>query len=135
MSEYSFQEVMREKTRMHRHYVDKYGFGDCGTCPLKYVVCNKSNCEWNEDDYKAVENIVMEWAKEHPVAVYPTWTEWLRSMGMVSTGTVTETRHTLNSINITNKKADILCGDADKPIPEELAVKIGLKPKKVKPDA
>lgn len=135
MIEHSFQEVMREKTRMHEHFVKKYGSGDCGTCPLRYVVCNKPNCEWNEKDYEAIESIVMKWAADHPVPVYPTWAEWLRSLCLTVQRETPFREVGENTINIVTKLVDVLTEKANDPIPEELAVKIGLKPKRLEPNA
>ena len=58
---------------------------------------------------------VMQWAAEHPEPVYPTLKEWLKSAGFVTTFSVD-------------------CGEAihvewDKPIPADIAEKLGLQPK------
>lgn len=134
MSEHSFQEVMREKMRMHKYFFDVNNNKSCHGCPIR-PLCDKPHCEWGEEESKEIESIVMKWAKEHPVPVYPTWAEWLKSIGMIARAKVSITERSPFSINIRTEMADILTDKADEPIPEELAVKIGLKPKKVKPNA
>lgn len=56
-------------------------------------------------DYAEVERVIMDWTKEHPAPVYPTWSEWLES--------------------ITHQMVD---GDLlDSTIPDDIAEKLGVK--------
>jgi hypothetical protein len=74
-----------------------------------------------------IEKTVMDWAAEHPEPVYPTWIEWLKSMGVVPymTGLVV-TRDAANGhfheghVNIT--------ANALEAIPADIAEKLGIDP-------
>ena len=74
-----FSEVMRQWRRMCTH-------SDCESCEIidKHAVhsCDKSMDELSEDDLQQIERVVMRWAAEHPGPVYPTWYEYLRTIGM-----------------------------------------------------
>ena len=72
-------------------------------CPLivhddDYVPMN-----WELKDMPEIERIVMDWAEKNPEPRYPTWTEWLCEYY----------RHG---------------GDLRKPIPADIAKKLGIKP-------
>jgi hypothetical protein len=79
------------------------------------------------NDAKLVEEIVMSWAAEHPEPVYPTWLEWLKSMGVIpylmGLVTVRDVDGTFDDghVNITE--------NALKEIPADIAQKLGLQPK------
>lgn len=94
-----FQEVIYQQARMCCYYED------CSDgCPLngsKY--CMVLNAEVNKKEIAKVEKSILEWAKEHPEPIYPTWYEWLCSIGAW------------------NKAGD--------PIPANIAVKLGIRPK------
>ena len=65
-------------------------------------------------DAKLVEEIVMKWDAEHPEPVYPTWWSWLINEGVIEKGsTYTEAFKQLKM----------------KPIPADLAQKLGIEPK------
>ena len=68
-----FTEVMRQARRMCKTH--EY----CGSCPLWDTA--ESFCRIDTECYSddsVIENIVMQWAAEHPEPVYPTWNEWYR---------------------------------------------------------
>lgn len=64
-----FQEVMRQLTRMCDN--------NCYKCPLNKL---DIHCPVLEDGIESnVEQIVMDWAVQHPEPRYPTWNEWHES--------------------------------------------------------
>ena len=98
MAEHSFQEIMRQWVRSR-----------------KAINANKLSCcplEMFTDDYIAnIEKEVMAWAKEHPRPVYPTWFEWLKSVGALPT------------------EQTICHRGLEQPIPADIAEKLGIEPK------
>lgn len=110
-----FQEVMRQINRMCWHYQRKR---ECPMgCPMNGV--NISQCRKIAfEEPKETEKIVMSWAAEHPDAVYPTWLEWLENMGIVFYKPFSETE----------ARATIFGPEAVKPIPSDIAEKLGLEP-------
>ena len=71
-----FTEVMRHARRMCESFSD----GHCSKCPIGNA--NVLECGiaiTSEMDCEEVERRVMQWAKEHPGQVYPTWSEWQNS--------------------------------------------------------
>lgn len=81
MAEYQFQEVMHHWKRMCDAMLELYGEASCDDdkcplggfgCPAIYELDDKDDVDWD----KRAEHI-MNWAKENPEPVYPTWAEWL----------------------------------------------------------
>ena len=101
MAEHSFQEVMKQFDRMCWYYQQKR---ECPmACPMNGV--NISQCRKIAfEEPKVTEQTVMQWAAEHPV-VYPTWENWLTTLGVQSFNELT------------------------KPIPADIAQKLGIEPK------
>ena len=109
MAEHSFQEVMKQWHRMCKSIRS-----DCRECEIYKKALREHCCFCNKDTFgedaiKSVEIIVMQWAADHPEPVYPTWAEWLHAEGIVNLGTY--------------------CDKAFKPIPADIAQKLGLQPK------
>ena len=101
-----FQEVMRQRKRMCNSVL-------CCKCDI-YRLCGEdlSKCtQFINNNPKKAEEVIMSWAAKHPGPVYPTWVEWLRQNGVVPR----------------DQKCfhDWLL----KPIPADLAQKLGLQPK------
>lgn len=101
MAEHSFQEVMRQLNRLCSHYQN------CGEngCPM-FDECGNigAHCSDPKHSYR-IEKTVMSWAAEHPEQVYPTWEEWLTTLGVQS------------------------YNELSKPIPADIAQKLGIQPK------
>lgn len=121
-----FQKVMNQWKRMCRYYTQKAGSaGDaCAICKFEG---NGSNClaiyEDYETDTEEVERVVMSWAAEHPEPVYPTWEEWLEKQGVLDY---------IWDYNPVTKHIDrFLNSKAKKPIPADIAEKLGIEPKEV----
>ena len=116
-----FQEVMKQWRRM----CNKHQCADkkCGAvaydliCPITIshngYPCGSCFVDCSPESMAQVEQIVMEWAAEHPEPVYPTWYTWLIMMGAV--GSVED-----------------LFSDLQRPIPADIAERLGIEPKKDK---
>ena len=74
-----FSEVMRQLNRLCSHYQN---CGESG-CPM-FDECGNigAHCSDLKHSYR-IEKTVMAWAAEHPEPQYPTWGEWLQSIGII----------------------------------------------------
>lgn len=108
-----FSKVMEQFHRMCWYYQRKR---DCPMgCPMNGV--NISQCRKVAfDEPKETEEIVMGWAAEHPV-VYPTWWEWLVSIGAVTRKVKPDVASELIETGLLDD------------IPADTAVKLGIAPK------
>ena len=111
-----FQEMVREfhrlcetQRRLHKNTCDK--------CPIKIATFGTIfQCyRYVLERPKESENIIMSWAAEHPEPVYPTWGEWLMSIGVI------------NGVH-PHGAIDTL-GNLKQPIPADIAQKLGIEPK------
>ena len=104
-----FSEVIRQKKRMCSSVL-------CCNCDI-YRLCGEdlSKCaQFINNNPKKAEEVIMSWAAEHQEPVYPTWRDLFERMG-----------------------ANIRCDGtvqfqlfaADKPIPADIARKLGIAPK------
>lgn len=59
--------------------------GKCGTCRLGAFGCpNNSRFDMtDEKEFDRFAEEVMQWAKDNPEPVYPTWREYLESIGVI----------------------------------------------------
>lgn len=112
-----FSEVMTQFARL----CDYYSQNGCHGCPVDEegfnCACEKQGC--SKSSAEELEAIIMSWAAEHPEPVYPTWSEWLVQMGvfppMMSTNPI--------------KAMDAISSGVCKPIPADIAQKLGIEPK------
>ena len=102
---------------------------DCEVCPLGKkldCVCVLSDAAVMMDADK-IEHIVMNWAANHPEAVYPTWREWQEAnfpnADSIIRPCVFESE---NYFNCVNKVGCELC--ENERIPADIAEKLGIKP-------
>lgn len=93
-----FQEVIKQWGRMCKS-LDK----DCDKCPVEGNPC--TYIVFGIDDLKYIEPKIMKWAAENPEPKYPSWEEYLCSIGFCSYNSLSE------------------------PVPEAIAKKLGIKPK------
>lgn len=121
-----FVEMMKQVRRIcATHY--------CLICPLNnfstYDCMISPNHESERDvDYAEAEKIILQWAKENPEPVYPSWTEAWEQLFPDGDGVPCRA--------FFNKKYRIencYCPDCiecnNKPMPAEIAKKLGIKPK------
>lgn len=120
-----FMDVMRQARRMCKNQED------CESCPLWNTAnffCKLDTTCYSDDS--AIENIVMQWAKENPETVYPTWDEWQKSMFQDAGSPIMpcnfESKDRLGCLG----KICIEC--RNQPIPADIAEKLGIRPKEAK---
>ena len=109
-----FREVMTRFARL----CDYYSQSSCHGCPVDEegfnCACEKQGC--SKSSAEELEAIIMKWAAEHPV-VYPTWYEWLTSIGAVTRKVKPDVASTLIETGLLD------------PIPADLAQMLGVEPK------
>lgn len=126
-----FQEVCKQWRRMCKAQ-DDTNCGACESCPM---MDNGASCiavyedDFDKVDFDHIEQIVTAWAAEHPEPVYPTWREWLIKLGIISFEL--DFHSLLNSAptTLTNTVKAYLNEEGSKPIPVDLAEKLGIEPK------
>lgn len=117
-----FQEVVKQWQRMCAGHVCDNREEDGLICPITIkhsgYPCVDTVTDLSQEAVAQVEDIVMTWAAEHPEPVYPTWGEWLVSIGVLPDEGV--------SLDLLFE----LCktGLIDR-IPADIAEKLGIKPK------
>ena len=80
-----FQEVMQQWSRMCHSNNE----GNCDKCDVIKeqswlgFMCRHGILGVDDKDIKSVETIITTWAAKHPKPVYPTWWEWLKSLGVL----------------------------------------------------
>jgi len=102
-----FQEVIKQwKRRCERCYSN-----EDVNCSINGYVCRCFNDMKNYINAEFIERDVMQWAAEHSEPVYPTWFEWLKSVG-------------------TLPMEQTMCHRGlEQPIPADIAQKLGIEPK------
>lgn len=114
MAEHSFQEVMKQVYRMCRAH------SDCKNCPLDIMNCcgniGSHCCEPLQAE--RIERATMQWAEEHPEPVYETWFEYLLRIGVIPEIAPADGLYQCIVERIKHK-----------PIPADIAEKLGLEPK------
>lgn len=102
MGNNSFQEVIKQFNRMCWYYKRK---NECPMgCPMSGV--NISQCRKIIIDNPYIsEKTIMDWAKEHPNPVYPTWFNWVKQQGVVA-----------EEVNLDNISFIVKTGQCDQPI-------------------
>lgn len=127
-----FIEVMRQARRM----CEAFGDGHCSECPIgnaKVLECGITVT--SEMDCEEVERRVMLWANEHPEPVYPSWEEGWGQMFPDA-----DIRHAFCPEMFGKEYEPDWCNDSDdscedcvrRPMPVEIAEKLGIKPKEAK---
>lgn len=112
-----FREGMKQWRRMCKTYTTEDDETCCTSCPIMALEYSEHGCDaifsdWAESaDWEEVEDIIETWAAEHPEPVYPTWIEAMKMYGVVG-----ETGYTYLE-------------PAYKPIPADIAQKLGIEPK------
>lgn len=101
-----FQKVILEAARLCDHYFNENG--GCDNCPLEMFHCDNI-FRLDENELAEYEDIVMEFSRNYPRPIYPTYRELIRSM----LGENDE--HEIENI-------------LDKRIPENTAKKFGIVP-------
>lgn len=124
MSEFS--KVIHEWRRMCDYFFDGAEWACNKDCPLcEYKICLEKNplpLEITQELSDEIAQTIMIWAKENPEPVYPTFAEWLNSIGVAISDRPFPAPNIPVLVFQVNEKMF-------KPIPEKLAKKLELKPK------
>lgn len=124
-----FLDVMRQAQKI----CDTY---KCDDCPMVDHVdmCGLIHSKYRKAGFLLeFEQIVMQWAKEHPELQYPTWKEWKKanfpdaSIGLTPCSFMSRERQG----KIMGEECVFLdCADCiNTPIPADIAKKLGIRPK------
>ena len=105
-----FAEVMRQWGRYCKGYTENHN-DDCDGCPFEINGSCNSYAKDNAQYAEQIEKHIMSWAAKHPEPVYPTWAEWLMSIGVYPKGW------------------EIYQTPLKQGIPADIAEKLGLQPK------
>ena len=127
MIEPSFREVMRQARRMCK--MESMKGNDCRACPRNGKSCiPNTHGSFNPVYDEEYERDVMQWAEEHPEPIYPKWDEaWYQLFpnAMEKGAPCLRYFFSRNEINV-------MCSNCeecrDRPIPAEIAEKLGVKP-------
>lgn len=114
-----FVQTMKDWRRMCNTMDTLYGDKCCDVCSLGG--CCAVYEQDGTEDYAKIERKVMEWAKENPEPVYPTWKEWLEEQRVVVHFDSVNKNGTKVKWELTNK--------SNYPIPADIAQKLGIEPK------
>ena len=122
-----FSNVMQEWKRMCESMESKYD-DPCKLCPLyknpEFGGCGAIFEMPRETNWDKIRETIIRWAKENPKPVYPSWIDWLQSMGLIS--------KPYGWDKVLPGTADrLVCVTTEKAkenIPEEIAKKLGLEP-------
>ena len=120
-----FIDVMRQARRMCKAQED------CENCPLwnaEEFFCKIDTTCYSDDS--AIENIIMQWAAEHPEPVYPTWREWQNSIFPDAHKHITPCTFGSRDRFKCEGKTCYVC--MEQQIPADIAEKLGIKPKEMK---
>ena len=122
-----FTDVMEQAKRMCK----AFGDGHCSECPIGSAdVLECGITVTTEMDCEEVERRVMQWAKEHPEPVYPTWREWQNSTFPDAGRYILPCEFESKNRFKCKEKTCYQC--VAEPIPADIAEKLGIKPKEAK---
>lgn len=123
-----FTEVMKQAQRLCAAHNSMCSMRNC---PLDGGEACRLNVDLDGEDYSDVERVIMDWAAEHPEPVYPSWGEgWKRLFPEA------DIRRTFCPEFFGDKYKCDWCHDdndsceecLERPIPAEVAEKLGIKP-------
>ena len=124
-----FVKTMRNWRRMCNAFDKQYGNDCCKYCPLDHQKSCGGIWEMPENtDWRLLQEKVDAWAAENPEPQYPTWAEWLKEQDILTVDVRPRASSTTSSSstyiqNVSTKPAFY------RPIPADIAEKLGLKPK------
>lgn len=120
-----FMEVMQQARRLCAAHG---GMCNYRNCLLDNGEACRLNIDLDGEDYNDLERIIMDWAEEHPEQVYPSWEEAWQQLFPESVGTPCPANYGKKYQNICC--SNVLCVNCrQRPIPAEIAKKLGVKPK------
>lgn len=118
-----FAEVLRQAKRMCAAHG---GMCSSRNCPLDNGEECRLTADQDGEDCSDVERIIMAWAAEHPATRYPTWNEWQHSMFPDAGGDM----NPCSFLSIAESECKWPSCDEcrDRPIPADIAAKLGIRP-------
>ena len=127
VTEYNFTDVMRQWRRMCKAFSET---PDCEGCPIEDMTEHGCDGIYSDEfadvvDWNEFARRVMQWAEENPEPVYPTWLEWLTEIGVFEQILSGDYRYYVCGKPL----CAIPTENIFKPMPQEYAEKLGLKPK------
>ena len=119
----NFAQIMHNWQRMCEYFDEHYHEDCCHICPIH-------NCDaiWAMEkttNWEEIEESINTWAAEHKEPIYPSWREYLKEKGLITSTNV----YFLMKNETGARIDDILNENADCPIPAEIATALGLEPK------
>lgn len=127
-----FKEVCKQWRRLCMSFDDKAAknYRPCAElCPVgANPVCGELR-ESTQEDVEKFEAAIMSWAAENPEPVYPTWVEWLSKQDLVEIKEGQFVKRRIDAYEYESKTVVILNANAAKPIPADIAQKLGIEPK------
>ena len=119
-----FTETMRQAKRLCAAH---YGMCSTNNCPLDSGEACRLNIDPDGEDYNELERIIMDWAKEHPEPVYPSWeAAWRQLFPDANCVPCPDSFGIKYGVPECAHLACTAC--KSRPIPAEVAEKLGIKP-------
>ena len=119
-----FTEIMRQAKRLCAAHD---GMCSMRNCPLESGEACRLNIDLDGEDNNELERIIMDWAKEHPEPVYPSWEEGWKQLFPDALGTPCPANYGKKHRN--NCCSNVLCVNCiQRPMHAEVAEKLGIKP-------
>lgn len=119
-----FVEVMRQARRLCAAHGGDYTHSDC---PLDNGAACRINVNLDGEDYNELERIIMDWAKENPEIVYPSWEDAWKQIfpnGIdVPCPSEYDAKYGIDCFKFSCKSCK------KRPIPAEIVWKLGIRPK------
>ena len=127
-----FIEVMRQAKRL---CAARGGMCSTITCPLDNGEACRLNVDLDGEDYNELERIITDWAKEHPEPAYPSWEEGWRQLfpkadiRRTFCPEVFGDTYKCDWCYDDDEDGNVKCDEClERPIPAEIAEKLGIKP-------
>lgn len=117
-----FVQTMKDWKRMCSAMEELHPNNSCAGCRLEGYGCPAIYEDNSHVDFRNVEKQVSAWAAEHPEPVYPTFAEWLCSIGV----TISDRPFPVPNIPVYVFQVNAKMFE---PIPADLAQKLGIEPK------
>lgn len=119
-----FTEVMRQTKRLCAAHDSMCNMRNC---PLDSGEACRLNVDLDGEDYSDLERIIMDWAKENPEIVYPSWEDAWKQIfpnGIdVPCPSEYDAKYGIDCFKFSCKSCK------KRPIPAEIAWKLGIRPK------
>lgn len=102
---------------------------NCDDCPMYGIKCWAAQPDELEEDFNGRENVIVKWAAENPEPVYPTWEEWLQSVGVMESSEGLLRRIKCQLLIDGIPAHAVPTSKVLQPMDADIAQKLGIKPK------